>query len=358
VKYKNLPISDGHIHTFWDMTIEEREKLLLSLIEEFGYDTVTILDIAYNTTRKTKCRDFTENLSTFYLKSRHPEKIYAFASLTPSFDESNNTPEFFLEQLKFYMEAGFDGLKMIEGRPLQRIVGGPFDSPKYQLVYKYCEDNSIPIVMHSNADERCWRKGGPFEGKWHGQFSWRDYYDDTVAVLKKYPKLRLQIAHFFFASEHPDLCTELFDTFENLYFDICPNQYMYPHFKKKEHIWRPFFEKYQDRIIYGTDIGANTLDLKGDEARELVRMVRGFLEEDDPFTAVGCYIPPMKTPDDKILRKIYKENLMNFYQHKAPKALKPSLMKKEWDTVMTRYFTLLDLKDIGKLKTISEIFEK
>ena len=80
MKYKNLPISDGHIHTFWDMTIEEREKLLLSLIDEFGYDTVTILDIAYNTTRKTKCRDFTENLSTFYLKSRHPEKIYAFAS--------------------------------------------------------------------------------------------------------------------------------------------------------------------------------------------------------------------------------------------------------------------------------------
>lgn len=356
MKYKNLPISDGHIHTFWNTTIEDREKLLMELIEEFGYDTVTILDIAYNTTRLSKCRDFTENLSTFYLKSRHPEKIYAFAGLTPSYDEKNNTPEFFLEQLKFYMEAGFDGLKMIEGRPNQRIVGGPFDSEKYQLVYKYCEENQIPIVMHSNADERCWKKGGSFDGKPQGKLSWRDYYDDTVAVLKKYPKLRLQIAHFFFASEHPDLCEELFDTYENLYFDICPNPYMYPHFKENEHIWRPFFEKYQDRIIYGTDIGSTTTDLQGEEARDLVRMVRGFLEEDEPFVSVGWPIPPMKIEDETILRKIYKENLMNFYQHKAPKAVNPEIMKKEWEIVTTKYFTFLDLRDRARLDTISKMF--
>jgi len=356
MKYLDIPILDGHLHVFWTLPIKERAERFFSLMDELKYDTVTILDIPYSTTKKSKCRDFTENLSTFYLKSLRPDRVYAFAGMTPSYDEKNNTPEFFLEQLKFYMAAGFDGLKMIEGRPLQRIVGGAFDSPKYQLVYKYCEENEIPIVMHANADERCWGKGKIFDGKWHGQFSWMDYYNDVVSVLKKYPRLRLQIAHFFFASEHPDLCKWLLDTFENLYFDVCPNPFMFPHFAENEHIWRPFFEKYQDRIIYGTDIGSTTSDHDCVEARQLYHMVRGFFEEDEPFEEVGWPIPPMKMRED-ILRKIYKENMMNFYQHNPPKKLNAEVMKREWDTVMTKYFTFLDLRDIANLNEIKTVLE-
>lgn len=351
MQYANIPISDGHIHTFWNMPLEKREALLFRLMEDLHYDTVTILDIPYSTTRLSRCRDFTENLASFYLKSKSPDRIYAFAGMTPSFSEENNTPEFFLEQVKFYMQAGFDGVKMIEGRPTQRAVCGPFSSPKYRLVYDYCEKNEIPMVMHANADERCFRPGGSLS---EIGFSWMDYYNDVLDVLKAHPKLRLTVAHFFFASEHPDLCRELLSTYENVYLDVCPNQYMYPHFAEKEEVWRPFFEEYQDRIIYGTDIGSNTTDLEGEEAFALYRMVRGFFEADAPFTELSYPIPPVKLPP-AILEKIYKKNLMRFYQGKAPKALVPDVMMKEYEILMEKYFTLLDLRDRHDLKLIKSV---
>ncbi|MBQ5747058.1 MAG: amidohydrolase family protein, partial [Clostridia bacterium] len=259
----NIPTSDAHIHIFWNMLLAEREKQLAKLMDKFNYDTVTILTIPYNSTRLTKCRDFTENLAAFYLKKKMPGKVYAFFGLNHHYDESKNTPEFYREQAEFYMKAGFDGIKMIEGRPRQRHITGGFNDPKYDLLYKYAEEKQIPMVIHSNAPDCCWTDGkSPAKdlGDHGAIMSWMDYHNEIVEILEKYPKLRLTIAHFAFASQHDKEASELLDRFENVYLDVCPNQFMYMDFGQKPEIWGPFFEKYQDRLIYGTDIGSNTTD--------------------------------------------------------------------------------------------------
>ena len=355
MKYADLPISDAHIHVFWNMPLAEREALLARVMAECGYDSVTVLAIPYATSRLTKCRDFTENLQAFYLKHKMPGKVYAFAGLTPSHIAAENTPEFFLSQAKFYMEAGFDGIKMIEGRARQRFVCGAFSDPKYDLVFDYAEKNQIPMVLHANAPECWWEEGYPLYGTEGGKFSWKDYYDDVVAVLEKHPKLRLTLAHFFFASARPALAEALLEKYENVCYDICPNPYMYIDFAKDEPTWRAFFEKYQDRIIYGTDIGSNTVDLDGSEASALFRMVRGFLEEDAEFEELGWKIPPMKMAEH-ILRKIYKDNMMAFYRGASPKPLNYAVMKEELDTVWNEWYTYLDRRDIENLKLIKTVF--
>jgi len=355
MNYAKVPISDAHIHVFWDMLLEKREEQLARVMEECGYDTVTILTIPYSTSRLTKCRDFTENLQAFYFKHKMPGKVYAFAGMTPSHIEEKNTAEFSFEQKKFSMAAGFDGITMIEGRARQRHICGAFADPKYELVFDYAEKNEIPMLIHANAPECWWEEGYPLYGTEGGSRSWLDYYNDVIEVLEKHPKLRLTIAHFFFGSERHALMTDLLEKYENVYLDICPNPYMYIDFAKDEPTWRAFFEKYQDRIIYGTDIGSNTIDVTGDEASALYRMVRGFLENDAPFEELGWHIPPLKMPEN-ILRKIYKENMMAFYGGKAPKALNYDVMKKELDTVWEKYYTFLDLRDIENLKLVKTIF--
>ena len=67
----------------------------------------------------------------------------------PSHDVSKNTPEFFLEQAKFYMAAGFDGIKMIEGRLQQRSVCGAFSDEKYEAVFAYAEKEQIPVLREN-----------------------------------------------------------------------------------------------------------------------------------------------------------------------------------------------------------------
>lgn len=354
MQFKNIPISDSHTHFFWDLPpVKERAEHFKEIMELFGYDTVTVHSIPYDKGAKPKARDFTLNLAIFYLKSLMPDRVYAFTGLTLHHDKTKNTPEFYLEQLKFHMAAGFDGLKMYDCAPVQRIIGGAYNDEKYQLVYKYCEENQIPICMHTNGDESFWKKS--WKDKWHGQFSWRDYHNELLDVLKKYPKLRLQVAHFGFMSEHIEEARELLDTYENVYLDICPNPFMFAHFANNQEIWRPFFEKYQDRIIYGTDIGAHQLDVNFRHSLGNMRTVRGFLEADKPFEEVGYLIPPMKIEDEGILRKIYKENMMRFYQNKAPKKLNPEIMKKEYDILMEDYYTLLNVDDLENLEVIKTV---
>lgn len=350
-KYLDIPIEDAHIHVFWNMLLEKREALLLELMEKFNYDSVTILSIPFNAHRKSRCRDFLENLVAFYFKSKYPDKVYAFAGLSPSCDEKNNTAEFFLEQAKFYIQAGFDGIKMIEGRPNQRHVCGDYTDEKYDLVFKYCEENQIPMTIHTSGPERAWKEGG---SKFGTRPNWLDYYNGMDKILSKYPKLRINLAHFFFASERMDLAAEFLDKYENVYYDICPNQFMYLDFQKNPEEWTAFFEKYQDRLIYGTDIGATTTDFDGSEAECLVQMVREFLEGDKPFTCLGYDLTPMPI-DESILRKIYKENMHKFYQLEKPKPVNKDVMRKELEAVK-KLRVLLDLNDLKNIELIETVF--
>ena len=355
MNFSELPISDAHIHLLWDLSLAEREALLGRLIRELNYDTVTVHAIPYCATRPTKCLDLTENLNAFYLKHKLAGKVYAFAGLTPSYEKERNTPEFFLAQAKFYHAAGFDGVKMLEGKPAQRAACGSLDDPKYDLVFGYLEDNGIPLVIHAGDPAPFWQTGGEFYGTPLGDVPLASYQNEVLAVLKRHPKLRVTLAHFFFGSERSALMSELLDTYENVYLDVCPNPFMYIDFAKNEPVWRAFFEKYQDRILYGTDIGSNTTDHDGTEARALYRMVRGFLENDAPFEELGWRVPPLKMPED-ILRKIYKDNMLAFYRHEPPKPLNYALMKEELDTVLEKYFTLLDLRDVANLALVKTIF--
>lgn len=352
MEYKNLPISDSHIHIFWDMSLEERLELLKKIMKKHNYDTATILTIPLNSARKVKSRDYLENLKAFYVKSKMPEKIYTFAGFSHYYDDSKNTPEFYLNQAKFYMESGFDGLKMIEGRVNQRfILGHGYNDERYDLMYDYAEKNRIPIVIHTSGPEFLWEKGGMFEKH---EFGFFDYYDELDRMMSKFPKLKVTFAHFNFITGHVDMAAEFLDKWENVYYDLTPNQFMFLDFQKKPDEWKDFFIKYQDRIIYGTDIGANTKDLDGTEADSLVHMVRGFFEETNPYSELGYDFIPIPL-GDSILKKFYKKNMMKFYEGKSPKVPVSSVMEEELKEVM-KMRILLNVDEAADLELIKTVF--
>lgn len=334
------------------MLLEDKVELLKRHIEKHNYDTVTVLCLPVCSSRLLKSRNYLENLTGFYLKSKMPDKVYAFAGFSHYYDDSKNTPEFYLKQAEFYMAAGFDGLKMIEGRPNQRfILGHGYDDSRYDLMYKYAEDNKIPIVVHASGPEFLWDEGRLFA---KDDFKFFDYYDELDRMMSKFPKLKVTFAHFNFITGHIDMAAEFLDKWENVYYDLTPNQFMFLDFQKKPDEWKDFFIKYQDRIIYGTDIGSNTKDLDGAEADSLVHMVRGFFEEKEPYSELGYDFVPIPL-DESILRKFYKENMMNFYEGKAPKTPVASVMKEELEAVM-KMRVLLNVDEAKDLETIKTVF--
>jgi len=84
--------------------------------------------------------------------------------------------------------------------------------------------------------------------------------------------------------------------------------------------WTDFFLKYQDRIIYGTDIGSNTLDDECKEPDALVHVVKGFFTQCETICEFGDRFSPMPLPK-KVLEKIFSSNMLKLCNGDTPKAI-------------------------------------
>jgi hypothetical protein len=129
---------------------------------------------------------------------------------------------------------------------------------------------------------------------------------------------------------------EYLDRYPNMHVDLTPGIEMYFNFAADPQKTRDFFLQYQDRIIYGTDIGARALlaehaaGIEVEESLARIEVVRGFLEREGPFklaregflfggpeaTFYGIGLP------DGVLDKIYFQNFERF-AGKTPKPLNP-----------------------------------
>ncbi len=273
-----------------------------------------------------------------HLKGLYPNKVYVFGNLDISllYLPPDSAGESFARYVETFSEMGVDGVKMIEGKPTIRkqLPIPDFDSPDYAPYWKKMAHTQTPLIFHVNDPEEFWDPeripGWAREMGWYyGDDSFvdnEDQYRQVLNVLDRYPILNISFAHFFFLSDQLDRLGEYFERYPNMRVDLVPGIEMYFNFSKDPEKVRDFFIKYQDRILYGTDIGASALlvDPKGgiqeEESLARIELVRSFLENDGPFTLThegflfgeekavfqGINLP------DTVLDKIYYQNFRNF----------------------------------------------
>jgi len=329
---------DCHIHfPHYQMT-----QSLISTADQLGIGRFNIV-----------CTPHEERLSlvpdALYLKSFCPERVFVFGGLNVAayFMAPDRVGELFADQIGLLLAAGCDGIKMIEGKPLMRkmLPVPPFDSQSFAPFWAKAADSQVPILIHINDPEEFWdQKKVPdwaIERGWfYGDGSFinnEDQYKEIYNVLEKNPKLKIILAHFFFMSAQQSRLADLLDTYPNLYVDLTPGIEMFQNFSMNIDQTREFFIKYQDRIIFGTDIGAKALLVDpGDgiqlkESHERVYLIRNFLENrgeyfldpqggyflGDPTVPFrGIYLP------EPVLEKIYFKNFEKAVG-KTPRVLSP-----------------------------------
>jgi predicted TIM-barrel fold metal-dependent hydrolase len=243
---------------------------------------------------------------------------------------------------------GCDGIKMIEGKvQMRKTLPIPdFDGPVYAPYWEKMEEKQAPLVFHVNDPEEFWdpdripdwaRTMGWFYGD--GTYINNEVqYKQVLNVLKRHPHLKVIFAHFFFLSAQLERLADYLDQFPNMHVDLTPGIEMYFNFALDVDKTRDFFMKYQDRIVFGTDIGAKALLTSPDEginkteSFSRIHVIRSFLEHEggfklennsgflfgDPnhqFSGIGL-------PDD-VLEKIYHLNFEKLT------GLKPSKIKPE-----------------------------
>jgi hypothetical protein len=196
-------------------------------------------------------------------------------------------------------QIGCDGIKMIEGKPeIRKMLPIPaFDGPAYAPYWEKMAAVDLPIIFHVNDPEEFWDAArvpgwAKEQGWFYGDGSYinnEEQYRQVLNVLRRHPNLKVIFAHFFFLSNQLDRLAGYLDEFPFMHIDLTPGIEMYHHFAKRPQVTRDFFLKYQDRILFGTDIGAKALlapsqeGIEPEESKLRIDLVRSFLEKDGAF---------------------------------------------------------------------------
>ncbi len=313
-------VFEAHAHYLFDIPLDETVDLFRREFEETGTYKCSFLSIPQESyDGKTLTFLELQNEKGLFLKHEFAPNGYAFAGLVHPKDMiyDEKTADDFLAQVKAYDKMGYDGIKMLEGYPQFRKANRtPLDDKVYDKFYAYLEEKQIPIIMHvANPDEN-WDESKVSEyAKSVGRFcdeetpSKKQLQNEVEGIMKKFPKLRLALAHFGFLTTDRE-AMETFMSYENTMMDITPGGEQYFKMLEDWDYWHEFLVKYQDRIFYGSDFYAFPYSTEEEwrtcfERRP--KFLRQFFETADEHIYGEDKFRGVKLEED-LLDKIYYKN--------------------------------------------------
>jgi predicted TIM-barrel fold metal-dependent hydrolase len=272
-------------------------------------DTVTKYDRAFHDRFYT----FTEPSYSLFLESGY-SKLQADA-----IEEAHRNGARGLKILKTL------GLYLREGVTMGKLV--KIDDPRFDPMWEVCGQLNMPVAIHVSDPVAFFAPTDRFNERYeelsnHPDWSFygRDFPSNAELlearnrVIARHPKTRFIVLHVGNFSENLANVSENLDRFENMNVDIAAR---IGELGRQPRTSRAFFEKYQDRILFGTDATPH-----GDEYPQqvfndkLYEIYFRFLETDDEYFDYA----PAETPPqgrwqiygihlpDSVLRKVYNEN--------------------------------------------------
>lgn len=309
--YDERPIHDCHFHFSRQYPVEQSVKNFEKIRAFFNLDRILLLSYLDG----SGGRDMSANAVALYLKERLGPHTYAFAGFS-HWGDLWESADGCRQQAILYRELGFDGIKFLEGKPNRwHTVGRHLDSAPYESFYAYAEETAFPILMHAGD-----YKSAETDTLLH----------EVENVLKRHPGLRLTLAHFANCVNEPERLCRLLDTYENLSVDLALGGDFVLRFSENQSYWRPFFIKYQDRILYGTDTYNQTFTEEDAEEDVAIRhtVLRSFFEDTAVFyprqyqNQKSWYgsdviaIHPMRDLPQEVVDKIYRQNFVRLFGEK------------------------------------------
>ncbi len=336
---------DAHIHYSLPLQPEE----LIALMDKTGIDIANLVLVPHRK-RLTSVPD------ALMAKAKYPDRFYVFTSFDVSeyYRHGKEIGKYMAKFVDSMRRCGCDGLKIIEGKPSMRkfMAAIPdFDLPCWEPLWDYLEQTQFPVLWHLNDPESCW--GKPEDAPRHIRLG-NELYDDTYlnnetqyaqmeAILQRHPNIKFIFAHLYFMSAQLPRLSALLDKYPNVMVDITPGLEIYVNLSQNLEEANAFFEKYQDRILYGSDIGARCVladgfaPLNENECLARMEMIDGLLtpgtdrimKEDgrylintDDFTLRGLSLR------EETLNKIYWQNFQR-YVGETPAKVHPRRIIKE-----------------------------
>lgn len=338
VERARFPVIDIHTHISWSavskngVPISENMKILAQ-----PADLLAVMDRRNIHTLVDLTGGFGQGLVDAVQKfhAPHPDRFIVFTE--PWYPRTNQPgyPQFQADAIEKAHKAGAQGLKILKTLGLylrENITSGPLvkiDDRRFDPMWEACGSLGMPVFIHTGDPDAFFLPINRFNERFeelnnhpdwsfygHGFPSKRELLDARNRVFARHPKTQFVALH---VANHPE---DLADVSQVL--DRLPNVHVETAARINELGRQPrnsrkFFDKYQDRIMFGTDAvplpyGAETpQQIFGDKLYEIY--CRFFETEDEYFD----YAPAPKPPQgrwqisgiglpDTILRKVYYQN--------------------------------------------------
>jgi predicted TIM-barrel fold metal-dependent hydrolase len=265
----------------------------------------------------------------------YPERFAVFTE--PWWERTNQPdyPQFQAQALDRAHRAGARGLKVAKVLGLylrEKVTTGPLvtvDDPRFDPMWETCASLKMPVAIHvadpeafflpiDRFNERFEELNNHPDWSFHGKDfpSFREILDAFHRVVAHHPGTQFVGLHLGCDAENLASVAEAMDRLPNLHVELGAR---IAELGRQPRAARKFFDKYQDRILFGTDAvpppygNVTPQQIFGDELYEIYYR---FLEtEDEYFDYAPAPVPPqgrwriygLGLPDE-ILKKVYYEN--------------------------------------------------
>lgn len=231
-----------------------------------------------------------------------------------------------VKELERCFKAGAKGVGelMYKGKGMPSSASGRTmmlpDDPRVDPLFEKCAELGMPVNLHISEDKWMYEKIDSTNDGLLNAASWRismengsksheEMLDRLENTVKKHPKTTFIAAHLANCCADLSVLGNFFDKYPNLFADISARYGEIAPIPKFVH---DFFEKYQDRLVYGTDMSYS---------ERIYRVTFRILESaDEHFYEIGLfdYHWPLYglALGDKTLKRLYKDNAIKIMNRK------------------------------------------
>jgi predicted TIM-barrel fold metal-dependent hydrolase len=251
---------------------------------------------------------------------KYPDRFDVWCGLDLTGFDQPGFAQHAIAELERCCRAGARGVGELsdKGRGLSGSRGNPntipmhIDDPRMDPIFERCADLGLPVNIHVGEDRWMYEPMDRHNDGLMNAYTWKVSKEPGVLqheaiittldrAVKRHPRTLFIACHFANCCSDLSILSRMLDSYPNLYADIgarFAETAPIPRFMAK------FYAKYQDRLLYGTDMGYDP---------EMYRMTFRILEtEDEHFYAYDLfgYHWPLYGFGlrDRVLRKVYAEN--------------------------------------------------
>jgi predicted TIM-barrel fold metal-dependent hydrolase len=275
------------------------------------------------------------------LQNAHPGRFFAFTEPAWSKAADRDYSKVQADLITDAHRRGARGLKALKTLGLylrENVTTGPLvhiDDPRFDAMWETVGSLNMPVAIHSSDPEAFFLPIDRFNERWeelHAHPDWsfhgrdfpsnRDLQEARRRVMRRHPRTQFICLH---VADSEDLAyvSECLDAHPNMHVEIAAR---IGELGRQPRAASKFVDKYQDRILFGTDAVPRGTDTPQQIFNDqLYEIYFRFLETDDEyFDYAPAPIPPQGRwkisglgLSQTILRKIYFENASRLLQLRA-----------------------------------------